>query len=123
MVGRVTDAVSGNGIANVIVDSWNGQTDEHCAASATDSAGYYAINDDYYTCYYSTATRKVSTDAGIGYVDQVYAGIVCPYGSVFSGLCSLDEATIVTYPDSQPVVTEVNFVLGPRISIFANGFD
>jgi hypothetical protein len=120
LTGRVTDASTGAGIAGVIIDAWNGQTDEHCGAGATDTDGYYAINDEY-SC--SSSTRKASTDAGPGYFDQVYAGIVCPFGSAYAGLCSLDDATVIQFVDGQPVVMEVDFVLQPRVTIFENGFD
>ena len=66
-----------------------------------------------------TLTGSLAPD----YFDQVYAGIVCPFGSAYAGLCSLDDATVIQFDDSQPVVMEVDFVLGPRVTIFANGFD
>ncbi|MEM1180398.1 MAG: carboxypeptidase regulatory-like domain-containing protein [Acidobacteriota bacterium] len=66
-------------------------------------------------------TYYLSTDNGEGLVDQVWEGVECPAGSVFSGLCDTFQGTPVTLLESQPV-TEILFTLRPP-QIFADGFE
>jgi hypothetical protein len=121
LVGRVTDAVTGNGIAGVVIDAWDPSSGLHCDDASTDLLGYYSLIDSA-TC--SAPTRLLSTDAGLPHADQVFDGIPCPYGSAYSGACSLAGATAVAFP-TMPVPTRTDFVLGARDPdvIFASGFD
>ncbi|MET0229672.1 MAG: carboxypeptidase-like regulatory domain-containing protein [Rhodanobacteraceae bacterium] len=116
--GRVTEA-GGAPVANVAIDLWSDTDELHCGAAATDAAGWYAITE---TTGCSTMHR-LSTDVPLPYVNQVYDGLVCPNGSAWLGLCSLDGGTVVPYP-STPSFRIANFNLGPRRDpIFADGFE
>jgi hypothetical protein len=121
VVGRVTDAQSGVGVAGVAIDTWNSTDDTHCGATATDADGYYVAGDSLVFC--NGPARKVSTDAGRGYIDQVFDGITCPNGPAYLGLCPLDTATLLTIPAPAPQPVEADFVLQRGDAIFANGFE
>ncbi len=115
-VGRVTDA-NGLPIGGAIVDIYDPSAGEWTGQGIADSQGYYAVTGSYAVSY------ELATEAGPGYVDQVYNGISCPLGSAYEGLCSLSGATpvqLVMYA-TQPHI--VNFVLQSNDPIFANGFE
>ncbi|HEY6943182.1 carboxypeptidase regulatory-like domain-containing protein [Dokdonella sp.] len=116
--GRVTDAVSGAGIAGAVVDMWS-STQAHCGASATDADGYYMI-----LAAACPGPVALSTDAGTAYVDEVFDGHACPNGPAYEGLCSLADATPVAFP-TQPDPVVVDFALDARDPdmVFASGFD
>jgi len=117
VVGRVTDA-SNQPIGGVLIDLFNATTGAYAGTGATDAQGYYGAGPNNPGNAYF-----VATDSGGAYIDQVNAGIKCPNGSAYFGLCSLTGATGValTYFNTQPVV--VNFRLDVTGTIFANGFD
>lgn len=121
LVGRVVDAASGNGIAGVVIDSWDPSSGLHCDDAPTDLQGYYSLVDSG-AC--TAPTRLLSTDAGLSHVDQVFNGIACPNGPAYSGACSLTGASAVAFPTT-PVPTQTDFVLGARDPdlVFATGFD
>ncbi|MEO6688753.1 MAG: carboxypeptidase regulatory-like domain-containing protein [Dokdonella sp.] len=122
IVGRVTDSDTGLGVAGVALDAWNGIDDAYCASASTDANGYYLLGTSQ-SYYCSQSTRKVSTDAGYMYVDQVFDGMNCPAGPAYLDLCSLANATLITVPTTQPQPIVANFVLHPNDIVFANGFD
>jgi len=121
ILGRVTDAVTGLGIAGIVVDAWSAQDGLHCSAASSDLEGDYALIDNG-LC--TDASRVLSTDAGPSYVDEVYDGIVCPHGSAYAGACSLSGATPVAFPLA-PTPSSADFALQPRDPdlIFVDGFD
>lgn len=119
LVGRVVDAVSGQGVPGAIVDAWDTQGGAHCDDASTDLDGYYAI-DDSGTC--TSDSRWLSTDAGTSHVDQVFSGIACPNGPAYLGQCSLTGATAVAFPKT-PALSRADFSLTRPDPIFANGFE
>lgn len=120
LFGQVTEAVSGGGIGGVIVDAWDGASDAHCGDAATDAGGWYAIAADA-SC--PSSSRKLSTDAAPGHVDEVYDGMPCPLGPAWLGLCPLDAATLVVFPDGSPELARADFVLARTDAVFRDGFD
>ena len=118
--GRVTNG-TGQPLAGVAVDLWNGATEDHCGVAVTNADGYYAVTDSIAIC---ANTHRLSTDVNpASYENQVYDGVLCPAGSVYLGLCSLDAATQVANP-ATPAFVIANFVLQPRSdALFENGFD
>jgi len=118
--GRVTDQ-GGAGVAGVTLDLWNAGDASHCGVGVTNADGYYALENTTYLC---PGLSRVSTDIDPSrYENQVYDGILCPAGSVYLGLCSLDGGTDITLPTT-PVFVFANFVLGPQPDpIFGSGFD
>ena len=115
MVGRITDG-DGVPINGVIVDLFNVSDGSYQNSGVTDALGYYAAPSNYDAYFVATA-------AGSGYIDQVYAGISCPDGPAYYGLCALTSATpvLLNATSIQPHV--VNFVLQSNDPIFADGFD
>jgi protocatechuate 3,4-dioxygenase beta subunit len=120
IVGRVTDSASGSGIAGVAIDSWDAQTGEHCEGVPTDSDGYYVL-DASSVCF--SDARKLSSDAGPYFVDEVYDDLSCPNGPAYLGLCSIEGGTMVPFATGQVALNRVDFALSPRVTIFANGFE
>lgn len=116
VVGRVTDPV-GAPIGGALVDLFDSGTGNYVGSGVADAQGYYAAPGNLGYSYFA------GTEAGTGYVDQVYAGISCPLGSAYYGLCSLTNATAIglSNTSSQPHI--VNFVLQLPDKIFANGFE
>jgi protocatechuate 3,4-dioxygenase beta subunit len=121
IVGRVTDARSGRGLSGVAIDTWNSSDDMHCGVNATDADGYYAAIDNVSFC--NGAARKLSTDAGNQYIDQVFDGITCPEGPAYLGLCPLDNATLIAVPTTVPQPIEADFVLHRGDQVFSDGFE
>ncbi|HEY0229748.1 MAG TPA: carboxypeptidase regulatory-like domain-containing protein [Dokdonella sp.] len=119
--GRVTDA-GGQGVANVAIDSWATQTQEHVDVGVTDADGYYTVHNAY-NLYFGN-TYLLSTDVGgLAYDDQAYDGIACPMGPVYLGLCSLADATPVGAP-AVPGFVIANFSLRAGTgTLFRDGFD
>lgn len=68
------------------------------------------------------ANFALSTDNRQGYLDQVHAGINCPNGSAFLGLCSLSGATPISLPapGNQPTI---EILLQRETPLFRNGFE
>jgi hypothetical protein len=121
IVGRVTDSLTGAGIGGVALDLWSGTDNNLCGSIATDANGYYVLGGYYYYC--NGATRKISTDAGSLFIDQVYSGVACPAGPAYLGLCPLSGATLITVPTTQPQPIIATFSLRSSDPLFANGFD
>jgi hypothetical protein len=118
--GHVTDNL-GAPVAGVAIDLWNTTDSTHCGVAVTNADGDYAATDTVFPCYLG---HRVSTDAASdAYVDEVFDGILCPAGSAYLGLCSLDPGTVLPIPTT-PQFAIANFVLGPRPDeVFTNGFD
>ena len=123
IVGRVTDAATGAGIAGAGLDQWLADTDQHCSAVASDSEGYYLLAADADPACYEGGPVKVSTDAGAPFIDQLFDGVACPDGPAFLGLCPLAGATPIAVPTVSPTPIVVGFTLGRVDPIFASGFD
>jgi len=115
IVGRITDAFNVP-ISGAIVDVFRSIDGAFQNSAVVDASGYYLSAQQPGFAYY------VATEAGAGYLDQVYAGISCPQGPAYFGLCPLAGATPVglSYESSIPHV--VNFVMMSNDPIFSNGF-
>jgi hypothetical protein len=86
-------------------------------SGVADAQGYYSAPGNIANSYFA------ATEAGPGYVDQVYAGIACPLGPAYYGLCSLTNATplVLSGGNTQPQIA--NFILQSNDPIFSNGFE
>lgn len=71
----------------------------------------------------TAGTFTLSTDNRQGYLDQVHAGISCPNGSAFSGLCSLSGATPISLPAPNNNQPTLEFLLQRESPLFRNGFE
>jgi hypothetical protein len=65
----------------------------------------------------------ISTDNRRGYLDQVHAGIQCPNGPVYTGLCSLTGATPVILPAPDNNQPTIEILLQRETPLFRNGFE
>jgi hypothetical protein len=76
---------------------------------------------------YSPDEVRISTDNDVGYIDEVYQDIPCPFGSAYSGLCGLQAGVRVYAPlwhqdPNFPPVT-INLQRQPTALLFQNGFE
>ncbi|MDR3388486.1 MAG: carboxypeptidase regulatory-like domain-containing protein [Rudaea sp.] len=116
VVGRVTDT-RGNPIAGALVDLFNSTNKSYVGSGIADAQGYYAAPGNVGYSF------DLATEAGIGYIDQVYSAISCPLGSAYYALCPLTSALPVSLGSTATQPHIVNFVLKPNDAIFANGFE
>ena len=116
IVGRVTDTL-GAPISGVLIDLFDAATGVYSASDVSDDAGYYVVASG------AGSTCFVATEAGGGFIDQVYQGIVCSSGSAYFGLCPLTYATpvAVNYTPIAPV--PIDFHLQVNDVVFAAGFE
>lgn len=116
IVGRIVDDI-GSPLPNVIVDLFTTTDKSYYGGTYTDAAGSYVISTPIGTSYY------VATEAGGGYLDQVYSGIPCPNGSAYDQKCALNGATAISINQNPAQSHIVNFVLKSTDRLFANGFE
>ena len=123
VIGRVTDAQDSHGVPGVVLDLWNADDLTHSGSTFTREDGYYVLGRDTY--YYGSAAVKVSTDAGSGYVNQVFDHHLCPQGPAYYGKCSLEGAQLVSLPNLVIEPPMTNFVLDRTDpdKIFSGGFE
>jgi len=115
VVGRVTDT-GGNPIAGAVVDLFNMSDHSYFSSGIADADGFYAAGG-------GASSYYVATEAGGGYVDQIYSGIACPLGPAYYGKCSFSGAQPVSLGGSNLQPRIVNFVLTPNDRLFADGFE
>lgn len=111
LAGQVVDALTGQPLAAVTIDVWNG-FGQHQGTAVTGANGSYRLallSGEYF----------VTTDNGLGYTNQVWPAIPCPGGSAYDGACSPSLGTLVAVPAS----SGVDFELMPPTAIFADGFE
>ena len=116
VVGRVTDA-AGNPITGLVVDLFNTADNSYAGGVPADDQGNYVIAGTVGLSYF------VATEAGGGYIDQIYSGISCPSGSAYDGRCSFHGAVPVNLQSNPTQPHIVDFVLQIGDRLFANGFD
>jgi hypothetical protein len=115
VVGRVTNT-QGDPVSGAVIDLFDSLAGFYTNSAITDSQGYYVVQG------YAGSVYFVGTEAGAGYFDQVYAGITCPLGAAYYGLCPFANATEVPLDSSSTAPRVVDFVLQSNDPIFANGF-
>ncbi len=110
--GTVTAQGDGAPLAGVGIDVWrpDGQL---LTSTSTDAAGRYFF--DLYEGHY-----RVSTDAGLGGIDELFDDLACPQGSAYAGLCDPLQGTLVEVTSGLPATAD--FVLSVA-SLFADGFE
>lgn len=113
IAGRVTDT-AGRPLAGVAIDFWESDG-YHAGAAATDGEGRYSQS------LYST-TFFVSTDNGLGGLDEVYDDVPCPLGPAYDGLCDPTAGTPVAVDSSLPFVRGIDFSIS-GVPLFADGFE
>src|SRR5262249_16895653 len=102
--GRVTDT-NGQPVTSAIVDLFNVSDSTYAGSTVVDAQGYYVLTGGVGMSYF------LATEAGNGYVNQIYSGIACPDGAAFYGTCAFDSATPLTLLASNAGPHVANFVL------------
>ena len=115
VVGRVTNT-EGDPIAGAVIDLFDSGTGMYVNSGIADAQGYYVAQG------YTESGFFVGTEAGAGYFDQVYAGISCPLGAAYYGLCPFTNAAAISLESTATQAHVVDFVLQSNDPIFANGF-
>jgi hypothetical protein len=116
IVGRVANTTAGP-VSYAVVDIFDAADDSYWGSAVVDTQGYYAVSGNMGHSYF------VATEAGEGYVDQIYNGISCPLGPAFFGSCAFTTATAISLNNNATQPHIVDFVLQSNDPIFANGFE
>lgn len=116
----VRGADHGMPLSGVSLDLWDG-TGVLIGSFVTGPDGGAWIRN--HTSSNSTQQFALSTDNRQGYVDQVHAGISCPNGSAFLGLCSLSGATPISLPAPDNNQPTIEILLQRETPRFRNGFE
>ena len=114
LAGTVEALSKGQPLSGVAIDVWDAQG-QHVATSASNSGGTYQVD-------LSSGTYYVATDNSLGYVDEVYDGVLCQDGPSVLGLCDPLRGDPVLVIGSEPVVTGIDFALAGR-PVFSDGFE
>src|SRR5205807_2121007 len=104
-------------IGGAVIDLFDAATNVYKASGISDAQGFYAVGATTGYSYF------VATDAGAGYVDQIYSGVSCPAGAAYFGLCAFSNATSVGLGSAGTQPHIVNFTLQGGNAIFHNGFE
>lgn len=67
-------------------------------------------------------TFFVSTDNGLGALDEVFDDVPCPFGPAHQGLCDPTTGDPVVVPTIGSLVTDIDFALSGA-PLFADGFE
>lgn len=112
ITGRVTDA--GHPLPGVAIDLWN-TAGAYVGSTVTGPNGAYHLEPD-------QGTYFVSTDSGMGAVEELWNNVACPLGPAYAGLCNPLAGTPVTLPSYTSLVNGIDFVLD-GVDIFVSGFE
>ncbi len=113
ILGCVTDNV-GNPLRGVAIDLWS-NTGVRFGTAVTGVGGCYHLAP-------APGTYYVSTDSGMGAVEELWNDVPCPLGPAYAGLCNPLAGTPVTLPSYTSLVNGIDFVLD-GVDIFVSGFE
>ncbi|HEX4953567.1 MAG TPA: carboxypeptidase regulatory-like domain-containing protein [Thermoanaerobaculia bacterium] len=115
IAGHVWAQGSDQPLAGVAIDVWN-QDGSYEGTVLTDATGYFRFYS------YGGYTYHLSTDAGLGGLDEVWDNVPCPAGPAFLGLCDPTAGTplVMGYDPPYPLATDFILSVNP---IFADGFE
>lgn len=113
IVGQVVDG-AGEPVLGVAIDVW-------------DSAGVLEGNavtglGGFYRFESGAGTFFVSTDNGLGALDEVFDDVPCPLGPAHQGLCDPLTGDPVVVPTFDSLVTDIDFALS-GVPLFTDGFE
>lgn len=110
--GRVTD--HGHPLPGVAIDLWD-VAGEHVGSTVTGPEGGYHFEPDPGTYY-------VSTDSGMGAIEEVWNNVPCPLGPAYQGLCDPTTGTPIVLASWDSVASSIDFDLD-HVRLFVNGFE
>lgn len=113
ITGRVEDG-AGNPLPGVAIDVWNTFGDL-VGSTITGIGGRYLFDTE-------EGTFFVSTDNGLGAVDEIWDDVPCPLGPAFEGLCDPTTGDPVVVPSFDALVPGIDFALS-GVPIFTDGFE
>jgi hypothetical protein len=102
-------------LAGVAIDLWD-TTGLRIASAVTGPGGCYRLTPS------NAGTYFVSTDSGMGLVEEVWNNVPCPLGSAYAGRCDPSAGTPINMPSSSALLTGVDFTLDVG-RIFRSGFE
>lgn len=112
IMGRVLD--HGHPLPGVAIDLWNA-AGVHVASTLTAENGAYHFEPD-------GGTYFVSTDSGMGAVEELWNNVPCPLGPAYQGLCDPTTGTPIPLASEDSLVTSIDFSLD-GVALFENGFE
>jgi hypothetical protein len=112
IVGQVVDSQD-QPVPGVAIDLWS-SSGAWLASATTGPSGRYRLTP-------SAGSYFVSTDNGLGAVDQVWLGVACPFGPAYLGLCDPLDGDVVNL-SWDGLMTGVDFAL-EGVPLFADGFE
>lgn len=113
ITGRVTDA--GHPLPGVAIDLWDAFNRQHLASAVTAGNGTYHFEP-------APGTYLVSTDTGMGALEEIWNNVPCPLGPAYQGLCDLTAGTPIAVPSWEALVAGIDFDLD-GVELFVNGFE
>lgn len=112
IVGQVVDSQD-QPVPGVAIDLWS-STGAWLASATTGPNGRYRLTAN-------GGSFFVSTDNGMGALDELWLGVACPFGPAYLGLCNPLDGDVVKLT-SGGLVTGIDFVL-EGVPIFLDGFE
>jgi len=114
ILGQVTNAETASHLFNVAIDLWN-SSGVHVATALTNPNGLYSFE-------VGTGSYFVSSDNGVGGVDEIWNNVPCPLGSAFEGLCDPLAGTPLEIVAYDTLLEGIDFHL-EFSEIFSDGFE
>jgi hypothetical protein len=112
VAGSIRDE-AGQPLSGVVIHVWN-NAGVIVASAASDLQGVYQVD-------LSSGVFYLSTFNSLGLPEELWDDVPCPGGPASQGGCDPLTGDALTVVGADPVITGVDFVLGP--TIFADGFE
>ena len=112
ITGRVTDG--GHPLSGVAIDLWN-EAGAHVGSAVTGPNGTYHLEPN-------AGTYFVSTDSGMGAVEELWNNVPCPLGPAYQGLCDPTTGTPIAVASWDSLASGIDFALD-GVELFVSSFE